>query len=750
MATTNLHTLIDLFNAQEKGNVSLPLSKIEIPMIQRDYAQGRKSPEVDRIRHRFLSSLHKALTENKPLKLDFVYGDINEKKVLTPLDGQQRLTTLFLLHWYIARHEGIEDSKIEFLKRFSYETRFSARTFCQHLVSYTPDFAAEKLSDDIIDQSWMPLDWKNDPTINAMLNMLDDIHLMFKETNGLWTLLEQGCIGFYFLSIRDMGLTDELYIKMNSRGKPLTEFEHFKAEWEGYMQKINPDVADRISRKIDLAWTDILWPYKGDNDIIDDEFVRYYRYLCAIIYYKKYPTEQIPEDIFDLTKALFCDKENDAFDNLLFIEKAFDCLDGLDIKACFDIFLTTEQHVDGKSHVNEQVDVFGHCCRSFGEYESDRRRAFSIGRMILLYCFILCWQNKNVISEEVFARRLRIVNNMIKCSEFELREDRMTSLLEQTEEIIIEGKIHIIENRNTFNVFQVQEEIEKAEWRNVHADKELLLQKLEDHPLLEGRVGVVGCKNIDYTDRFYSLFDCNRGLVNRALLSIGDYSLKVNWRYQIGSAKIDTSWKALFHSNGDSIKKIHDILLRLLGKAETFTDDLLSKMIGEYLSSTTHFDWRYYLVKYDSMRPEKYGMYYWYDYSTREKASYNILMMMTEKSIGGRNYNIFLKTLYEKFVETYPDKAVRLGEYAYSGDGNKLEFNCICKRVYFTDNEFIIVDSSDVPEETVVHKTEIVQENGVDTIDRIEVAWNEIACFVANKCLFRQCPSNICKAVLKV
>ena len=728
MATTNLHTLIDLFNTpEEEENESLPLSKIEIPMIQRDYAQGRKSPEVDRIRKRFLSSIYTALTENKPLKLDFVYGDIDDNKVLTPLDGQQRLTTLFLLHWYIARHEEIETSKMEFLHHFSYETRFSARTFCQHLVDYTPDFAVEKLSEDIIDQSWMPLDWKNDPTINAMLNMLDDIHRMFKETYGLWSLLEDGCIGFYFLSIKDMGLTDELYIKMNSRGKPLTEFEHFKAEWEGYMQKQNADVADRISRKIDLSWTDILWPYKGDNDIIDDEFIKYFRYLCAVIYYKKYPTEQIPEDIFDLTKALFSDKEDDAMDNLLFIENAFDCLDGLDIQHCFDTFLTTEQHIDGKSHVDDPIDVFEQCCRFYGEYKSGGRvRAFSIGRMLLLYCFIIYWQNKTNISEEQFAKRLRIINNLIKSSEFELREDRMNALLQQIEEIVLEGKIEIIEGRNTFNAFQVQEEMEKTEWRNIHSDKELLLQKLEDHPLLEGCVRVVGWDNLDYTDRFYSLFQCDRGLVNKALLTIGDYSIKVNWRYQIGSAKIETSWKAIFHSNKDSIKDTQAILLQLLSKAEVFTDDVLRGIIDEYLAEVTHYDWKYYLVKYDSMRPEKYGMYYWYEFNTREKASYNILMMTTEKSIGGRNFQIFLKALYDKFVTTYTDKAARLGEYAYSGDGNKLELLCVNKRIYFTDSELVIEEYKEGSEDVNTTKVAIKQEDGIDTVDRVELAWQEI------------------------
>jgi uncharacterized protein with ParB-like and HNH nuclease domain len=99
MAISNLHTLISLFKESD-SNPSLPLNKIEIPIIQRDYAQGRNSREVNRIREGFLSALYNALTQDKPIKLDFIYGDINEgTKVLTPLDGQQRLTTLFLLHW---------------------------------------------------------------------------------------------------------------------------------------------------------------------------------------------------------------------------------------------------------------------------------------------------------------------------------------------------------------------------------------------------------------------------------------------------------------------------------------------------------------------------------------------------------------------------------------------------------------------------------------------------------------------------
>ena len=77
---------------------------VEIPLIQRDYAQGRTGKE--KLRKNFLGDLKKALDNEKPyndkaLKLDFVYGSV-EHGSMNPLDGQQRLTTLWLLHWYIA------------------------------------------------------------------------------------------------------------------------------------------------------------------------------------------------------------------------------------------------------------------------------------------------------------------------------------------------------------------------------------------------------------------------------------------------------------------------------------------------------------------------------------------------------------------------------------------------------------------------------------------------------------------------
>ena len=138
--STTLHSFIDIFQASFPcGSETVSLQKIVIPLIQRDYAQGRTDDEAVRVRCRFLTALYDAVTD-APITLDFVYGDIDSTGTMTPLDGQQRLTTLFLLHWYAAKKEQIPASEYAFLKNFSYETRYSARYFCSDLVDFSPSF----------------------------------------------------------------------------------------------------------------------------------------------------------------------------------------------------------------------------------------------------------------------------------------------------------------------------------------------------------------------------------------------------------------------------------------------------------------------------------------------------------------------------------------------------------------------------------------------------------------------------------
>ncbi|MBK8448724.1 MAG: DUF262 domain-containing protein [Saprospiraceae bacterium] len=134
----------ELIIEEQDATKTYKFEGIQIPMIQRDYAQGR-ADEVE-IRSRFLKSIFNALVKNENLELDFVYGSIKEldKKIhFIPLDGQQRLTTLFLLHWYIGKRElkaNELDLLLTTLKGFTYATRSSARDFCEKLMSISISF----------------------------------------------------------------------------------------------------------------------------------------------------------------------------------------------------------------------------------------------------------------------------------------------------------------------------------------------------------------------------------------------------------------------------------------------------------------------------------------------------------------------------------------------------------------------------------------------------------------------------------
>ena len=315
---------------------------IEIPLIQRDYAQGRLGKET--LRKNFLRDLRNALDKGETIKLDFVYGS-TENDILNPLDGQQRLTTLWLLHWYIALRAGeLSEDNCMIFRKFTYETRISSREFCQNLCvpEYFQNFDGKDIVRFITKQTWFYSAWKQDPTIQSMLRMLggtkivdkkgedivDGIEELFQGTSEdgfklYWeNLTTKGVIVFYHLPLEDFGLSDDLYIKMNARGKQLTSFENFKADLIGYITKQAEDSSDPEWKKLldaengipimlDTDWTEIFWKNKSKDNKIDEiyfAFINRYFFqelVCAT-----------KEDNSYLYSADNIEKENGSFSHL--------------------------------------------------------------------------------------------------------------------------------------------------------------------------------------------------------------------------------------------------------------------------------------------------------------------------------------------------------------------------------------------------------------------------------------------------
>ncbi len=712
---TSRNTFIEIFNTGfEVGEETVQLKKIAIPIIQRDYAQGRVDTEVNRIRARFLESLHQAI-KGDPVTLDFVYGDINADGIMTPLDGQQRLTALFLLHWYAAKKETIDEKEYLFLGNFSYETRYSARDFCSFLVKFNPSFT-KKLSEEIVDQAWFPLDWKKDPTISSMLVMLDAIQDEFAETQEIWAGLKDKAITFYFLPIKDMGLTDELYIKMNSRGKPLTQFEHFKAELERELRKVDECRAKDVIKKIDLDWTDMLWRYRGDDNVIDDEFLRYFKFICDIICYQSGgSTQGKSNDDFDLLKEYFSSENENVMANIKMLEEYFDCWCSLHGENTPDKFLEqfiSHEHQAGKIKVEKryEINIFKDCVRNYADISGNGNRQFPLNRIVLLYAIVSYLLNKGTITEDEFSRRIRIANNLIQNSEDEISDselrtsgNRMPAILKQVDSIIKTGKIDDSIEKN-LNLYQLDEEALKIAWVDNNPDEAESLFELEDHELLQGQISSVGLDHFEYFSRFKSLFSCKWDLVDCALVTIGSYGQREKkGRYQLGSKKNVNAWRTLFHKSGnDGFDRTKEVLVNLLSRTDSFTDELLSDIINTYITEceiSHNYEWRYYYVKYDLFRPGSYGKYYWDDF---EKRPYEICVMATESKISETSYQPFLRAVYKNKLSKD-----HYGQRALDGDSYILGENS----AYVVKNNF-----TDVEVERVI----ITQDNnGIDTEDRI-------------------------------
>lgn len=300
-------------------------NRVEIPVIQRDYAQGRAEEQI--VRDDFLKTLLEAMSlpknnANLPIDLDFIYGSV-ENGAFQPLDGQQRLTTLFLMHWYLAWvDERIDDFHDRFVSkdrsRFGYEVRPSSRDFINSLACFTPKMQPSQcpnLIEMITDQPWYFRNWKFDPTVGSSLNMLSQMHSMFSESQGLYARLmdeDAPAITFQLLDLDQFDLSDDLYIKMNARGKPLTPFETFKARFERHLEKEFDDsfnslcgdmpVSQFFSDRIDTRWSDFFWPFRDKITHSFDNAVM--NLLRSIIMVTRLPdADGVSRDLSDLRNS---------------------------------------------------------------------------------------------------------------------------------------------------------------------------------------------------------------------------------------------------------------------------------------------------------------------------------------------------------------------------------------------------------------------------------------------------------------
>lgn len=308
---------------------------IEIPDIQRDYAYGRgRKNGVDPICEGLISSISNALSNpEEKCMLNFIYGKVEEEedqlerkiRKFIPIDGQQRLTTLYLLYWFFFKSSG-RQSEIEKLRKFVYATRDTSKRFCgrlcddslqiefNHYDKDNEDPKAEpellKISKQLKNYPWFTRAFETDPTIQSMVAVLDYIQVAFIDSNYSEVsdiLCSSNCpVYFLWFGLKKIGNTDDLYIKMNARGRQLSDYEIFKAEFENsaLLKRLlkNPTDQERIKyiSKLNTEYSDFFYHFLGKtpNDASDYGLFMFIKTYIRDEYFVLLSECDIPQDSY--------------------------------------------------------------------------------------------------------------------------------------------------------------------------------------------------------------------------------------------------------------------------------------------------------------------------------------------------------------------------------------------------------------------------------------------------------------------
>lgn len=271
-------------------------TKIIIPDLQRDYCWGDNAyvassdKKPRELVSGFVNNIVELYGENKELKttLGLIYGYEQPHNHIQICDGQQRLTTLFLLLGYInVRTEGSFNSYIiskeemndDYEPHLQYAIRESSLYFLSDLSKNVFIKRATAIAD-IRKSNWYFNEYDQDASIQSMIAALVTIDSYFEhkklDYNSLGSfILNNLRVLYYDMENRSRG--EETYVIINTTGEPLSASENIKPVLLG---KLSDDKITKYSNQWEER-EDWFWQNKGDDKTADkgmqDFFVWYWQ-----------------------------------------------------------------------------------------------------------------------------------------------------------------------------------------------------------------------------------------------------------------------------------------------------------------------------------------------------------------------------------------------------------------------------------------------------------------------------------------
>ena len=656
---------------------------VVIPQLQRDYAQGRA--EAKELRVRFLSQILRVLRrEDGRLNLDFVYGydkalSPNHHPIFYPLDGQQRLTTLWLLHWYLLPSESVAEER-EWLLRFSYRTRSSSTRFCQLLVEYAVVDGSRLDVAAIKDQPWYRQSYNADATIAAMLGTLRTIKELVapEERVALWErLCHQRALTFDVIDIKgeEFRLTDELYIKMNARGKQLTSFECYKADLTRALREIREqDVpcsykgkplsyADYFAFKVDNEWLDLF--YHGEIDGLDERMYGFIQNIAKLCFFLDPENAKKKVDAFTYWDSVNVFSRRDNAYRLISILDLFERIQAK--QPLRDFFATLTPSIrfleEGGKKDPAPVDLFRESC--------DKNA--SVNLVLLLAMSYYMETYKLVEATEELQDYLRVVRNLL-WEERQLDEMHYRSNVRINSLLTYWGWIEPLASReqvldaikNSGEVFSKKLH-QRVDFILKYPELKPLIGELEDHPLLAGQLGIFDL-DLDanefkrQAEAFKQIFDVafyapkhTSKLIIRALVASGYPGVqgknvwggyRDTWFFG-GNGRWSTVLSIKEYEQSEQLKAIRQLLSQFANGTED-TKERLQRIIDAYLESedAKRRGWRYYFVKYPEFYSGDTNFFAWDNREETADAYVDSLKSFSSNPLIGYHANAYVQVVW--------------------------------------------------------------------------------------------------------
>lgn len=325
---------------------------IYIPDMQRDYCWGttitnKTDNSSSTLFKNFLDTLVQNCNENKTdFTMGLFYGYVENNRLYL-CDGQQRITSLYLilLYAYAYKLGKVDESLLIYnnMPRLQYAVRDSSLFFLNDLLEHIKNI---KTIDDIKKEDWYFDEYNNDDTIQNIIAALKTLENEQNKINidkviSYILILEE--INFIFIDMKTRENGEETYVLLNTTGEPLTAVENLKP----YLVFNNTDKMEKYAE----IWEEIehfFWIKNNQNyEIAEKCFMEFLRWVVKLTCYEKSVNILKEKDIL---YSFFTKEEKPAIEV---------------IKEYFDNIY--------KEDINPLLDVMGIKLKFNGEYLEDKK-----------------------------------------------------------------------------------------------------------------------------------------------------------------------------------------------------------------------------------------------------------------------------------------------------------------------------------------------------------------------------------------